>query len=161
MKGRRGIDGIGRIGGVIAALALALAGSAAADEAGLERLAAARELWAAQGAGSYEYSYRKYCDCKRDGPPQTVVTVDAGRIVAVVQRSDDTAAPLPVSEGSLDLYWTIDGLFDKLAGALDGAVAVRVDYDPERGFPTSLYIDYVAGLVGDETDLREIRVVIP
>ena len=146
--------------GVAIAAAL-IAGGAAADEAGLERLAAARALWQSSQSGDYVYAYRKFCDCNRDQPPETVVTVADGRIVEVAHRHEDTATVVPAREGSLDLYWTIDGLFDKLAQALAGEAVVRVEYEPEHGYPTSLFIDYAASLVGDETDLRQIRVETP
>ena len=145
----------------VAVAAALIAGSAFADEAGLERLAAARALWQSSQSGDYVYGYRKFCDCNRDEPPETVVSVADGRIVEVSHRHEDTATEVPAREGSLDLYWTIDGLFDKLAQALAGDAVVRVDYEPQRGFPTALFIDYDAVLIGDETDLRQIRVEIP
>jgi hypothetical protein len=144
-----------------AVAAAALATLSLADEAGLEQLAAARERWLSIQSGDYVYGYRKYCDCNRDQPPETVVTVADGRIVSVSHLHEDTATEVPAREGSLDLYWTIDGLFDKLAAALAGDAVVRVEYEPARGYPTSLYIDYDAALIGDETDLRLTRVQIP
>jgi hypothetical protein len=85
------------------------------------------------------------------------VTVEGGRIVSVSHRHEDTGTEVPAREGSLDLYWTIEDLFDKLARALATDAVVRAAYDPARGYPTSLFIDYAAALVGDETDLREFR----
>lgn len=145
-----------------AALAVALFSIASlADEAGLEQLAAARERWQSAQSGDYVLAYRKYCDCNRDQPPETVVTVADGRIVSVAHRHEDTGTEVPAREGSLDLYWTVDALFDKLAAALAGAAVVRVVYEPEQGNPTSLFIDYAPALVGDETDLRQMRVEVP
>jgi hypothetical protein len=145
-----------------AAVAVALSSAAgAADEAALAELAAARERWQATASRDYVFSYHKYCDCNRDQPPETVVTVAAGRIVRVLHRHEDTATEVPVRERSLDLYWTIDALFDKLAAALGGDAVVRVAYEPARGYPETLFIDYDPALIGDETDLRELRVERP
>jgi hypothetical protein len=146
-----------------AGLAVAVASFAAAslaDEAGLEELAAARARWQSAQSGDYVFAYRKYCDCNRDEPPETVVTVAAGRIVSVMHRHEDTGTEVPAREGSLDLYWTVEGLFDKLARALAGEAVVRVAYEPARGYPTSFFIDYDAALTGDETDLRQFRVEV-
>jgi len=146
--------------GAAAVLAL-VAGASLADEAGLEELAAARELWQSAHSGDYVFAYRKYCECNRNEPPETVVAVSDGRIVSVSHRHEDTGTEVPAREGSLDLYWTVDGLFDKLARALATDAVVRVAYDPEQGYPTSLFIDYAAALIGDETDLRQFRVELP
>lgn len=137
--------------GLVMAIAV---GGATADEAGLERLASARALWESAAASDYRYGYEKHCECYRDAPPVTVVTVAGGTIERVFHRHDDSEREVPAREGSLDLYWTIDDLFDKLAGAYAREAVVRVDYDPVRGYPQTLYIDYDPTFSGDETDLR-------
>lgn len=131
--------------------------SALADEAGLERLDAARALWQAAQTGSYRYGYRKYCDCNRDEPPVTVVTVSDGDIESVYHLHSDSDREVPARDGSLDLYWTVDDLFEKLAGAYALEAVVRAEYEPDFGYPTSLYIDYDSAVIGDETDLRLTR----
>jgi hypothetical protein len=146
----------------LVALVMAFGGAApAADAAALADLAAARDRWQRIAAADYEYAYRKFCDCTRDLPPETVVNVTDGSIVRVLHRHEDTATEVPAREGSLDLYWTIDDLFDKLASALSREALVRVQYEPRYGYPTALYVDYDMTFIGDETDLREIRVVLP
>ena len=152
-----------RSGAVVAvAVAVALvATTSLADEADLAELAAARERWQSSQSGDYVFGYQKFCECNRDQPPETVVTVADGRIVSIFHRHEDTGTEVPAREGSLDLYWTIDELFDKLAAALAREAVVRVEYEPARGYPTSLFIDYEAALTGDETDLRGLRVSSP
>ncbi len=145
-----------------AAVVLALGASASfADEAGLAELAAARARWQSAHSGDYAFAYRKHCECNRDEPPETVVTVASGRIVSVSHRHEDTGTEVPARAGSLDLYWTIDGLFDRLGRALASEAVVRVAYEPEQGYPTAIFIDYAPALIGDETDLRQIRVELP
>lgn len=145
-----------------AAVALALGAAASfADEAGLAELAAARERWQSAHSGDYVFAYRKHCECNRDEPPETVVSVAGSRIVSVTHRHEDTGTEVPARAGSLDLYWTVDGLFDRLGRALAGDAVVRVAYDPGQGYPTSIFIDYAPALIGDETDLRQIRVELP
>jgi len=130
------------------------AASGLADETGLARLESARQLWQTAGIDDYRYRYQKYCDCYRGEPPVTVVTVRRGTIERVFHLHDDSNREVPARDGSLDLYWTVPDLFDKLQAAYDLGATVDVDYDSGLGYPARLYIDYDATLIGDETDLR-------
>ncbi|HUF72135.1 MAG TPA: DUF6174 domain-containing protein [Gammaproteobacteria bacterium] len=143
-----------RVATTIGLIGLLAGVPAPADEAGVARLEAARALWQATQSGDYRYGYQKYCDCNRDEPPVTVVTVTNGEVENVYHLHGDSDREVPARDGSLDLYWTVDDLFDKLAGAYARDAVVRAEYEPDFGYPTSLYIDYDLGVVGDETDLR-------
>lgn len=126
----------------------------AADEAGLAALDAAQARWRAAAVSDYVYAYRKYCECNKDIPPETFVTVADNKITRVYHLHVDSDREVPAREGSLGDYWTIDDLFAKLQSALSGDAEVQVEYDPTYGYPTRLYIDYRADFAGDETDLR-------
>lgn len=125
--------------------------------AGIEELDQHRAVWTAAGLEDYVYAYQKYCECNRDSPPATVVTVRAGRVARVHHEHADSARDVPAREGSLELYWTLDDLFALAANALEAGADVRVRYDAELGYPLELYVDYDAELVGDELDLRVTR----
>jgi hypothetical protein len=131
-----------------------------ADEAELDRLHAAKELWSSAQDGNYRYSYRKYCDCYRGQPPTTVISVGRGRIERVVNLFAGIDNEVPAREDVYDIYWTVDELFAKLEAAYASNVTVRVEYAPDFGYPESIYIDYVETMIGDETDLRQIAVEI-
>jgi hypothetical protein len=133
-----------------------VAGHASADALG--DLAEHRARWLEQDRGSYVYAYQKYCECNRDEPPETVVTVEDGAIVRVYHVHEGSSREVPARDGSLDLYWTIDGLFDLIDSALARDAAVRVRYDETLGHPQTLFIDYDEAFVGDELDLRLTRV---
>lgn len=138
-----------------ALMSLGLVASAAgAADAELERH---RERWNAAGASDYVYAYRKHCECHRDAPPETVVRVSDGEITRVHHEHQDSDREVPARDGSLDLYWTIDALFDLLERAYEAGAEVRVRYDAELGLPRELHVDYDAELVGDEVDLRVTR----
>ena len=137
------------------AIVLLVVGIAAAAQAP-GTFATARERWQSAAAEDYRYSYRKYCDCNKDEPPLTVVSVSGGRIERVYHVHNDSAREVPAREGSLDLYWTIDDLFDKLETATAAGAVVRAEFDDADGYPLRLFIDYNAEFAGDETDLREI-----
>jgi hypothetical protein len=115
-------------------------------------LASARNAWRAAALSDYEYGYRKYCECHPDAPPETIVTVRGGNPVAVRHRRADS--PTDVPGRNPEVYWTIDGLFDLIDSAQRRGATVRASYDSRLGFPTEVYIDYDAGFIGDELDVR-------
>lgn len=133
-----------------AAAALLVPQLAAADAA----LDAARAQWRQAGLAAYEYGYHKFCDCHRENPPESVVTVRSGKVVGVRHRPVGSDVEVPAEAKNLDYYWTMEGVFDLIASAQERGVTVRVDYDPALGFPRSIYIDYDADFIGDELDLK-------
>ena len=114
---------------------------------------AARAL-ARIGTGPYRYTYQKYCDCHPDTPPQTVVTVENLVITRVFHLYSNSDREVPARIGSLDLYWTIEDLFELIGSASEQRAVTRVSYHEDLGYPTRIYIDYDADLVGDELDLQ-------
>ena len=117
-------------------------------------LDAARARWKSAAISSYEYGYNKYCDCHRESPPETVVTVRGGTVTSVRHRPVGTTVEVPAADKNLQYYWTVDGLFELVAAAQARGVQVRAAYDAELGFPREIYIDYDTNLIGDELDLR-------
>jgi Family of unknown function (DUF6174) len=119
-----------------------------------------RALWEDAGPQSYMYGYNKYCDCHPTDPPETVVTVANGAVTRVYHLLAGSSREVPAREGSLELYWTIEDLFELIDSAMSaGAAATRVRYDDTFGYPVSIYVDYDSDLVGDELDLRITRLV--
>ena len=117
-------------------------------------LDAARARWRAAGLAGYEYGYHKYCDCHRESPPETTVSVREGKVIGVRHRPAGTTTDVPAADKNLDYYWTVEGLFQLIRSALERGVHVRASYDPAQGFPREIYIDYDAEAIGDELDLR-------
>lgn len=134
----------------------ALFGMAGAAEEDLARLETARAVWLAAQDGNYRFRYQKYCDCDRNEPKITVVTVANGQIGGVHHLFADSDREVPAREGSLSEYWTMEDLFQKLAAAYARDATVRVQFDDRYGYPSSIYIDYLPDMVGEETDLRGI-----
>jgi hypothetical protein len=119
-------------------------------------LAKNRSVWRSAGVADYEYGYHKYCACHPDTPPETIVTVRAGSVVRVRHRPVGYDREVEAPRG-LEYYWTIDGLFDLIAAALDKHAQVSAAYDPTLGYPTEIHVDYDANLIGDEVDLMVTR----
>jgi hypothetical protein len=117
-------------------------------------LAAGRDAWRAAKLASYEYGYRKFCECHPDTPPETVVTVREGKVVGVRHRPVGLEMEVQAEARNLEFYWTMDGLFDLVDSALGRGATVRASYDSALGFPTEVYIDYDANFIGDELDVR-------
>jgi hypothetical protein len=116
-------------------------------------LAAGRNAWRAAKLVDYEYGYRKYCACHPDSPPETVVTVHGGEVVAVRHRPVGSATEVQAEARNLKYYWTIDELFELIESAQRRGAHVRATYDPQRGFPTEIHIDYDENAIGDELDV--------
>jgi hypothetical protein len=134
----------------IGVAALLLAGTAFADA----ELDAARARWRAAALASYEYGYHKFCECHREAPPETIVSVRDGDVVGVRHRPAGSDVEVPAADKNFGYYWTVDGLFGVIASALARGVQVRAVYDSPLGFPREIYIDYDADFIGDELDLR-------
>ena len=135
----------------------ALAAAAVLSSAGASadaELDGARARWQSATLAGYEYGYHKYCECHRESPPETVVTVRDGSVTAVRHRPAGSTVEVPAADKNFQYYWTVDGLFDLIAAALRRGVQVRAAYDAELGFPREIYIDYDANFIGDELDVR-------
>jgi hypothetical protein len=114
----------------------------------------ARARWRAAALASYEYGYHKFCECHRESPPETVVTVRGGGVTGVRHRPAGADVEVPAADKNLQYYWTVEGLFELIASAQERGVQVRASYDAALGFPREVYIDYDADFIGDELDVR-------
>lgn len=132
-------------------MATALAGAPAFADAELD---GARARWQSAALSGYEYGYHKYCECHRESPPETIVTVRDGEVVGVRHRPAGSTAEVPAADKNLEYYWTVEGLFGLIASAQARGVQVRARYDAALGYPREIYIDYDADFIGDELDLR-------
>ena len=134
---------------------LALGANAAFADAELD---AARARWQTAALKAYEYGYHKYCDCHRDSPPETVVSVRDGKVFGVRHRPVGSSNEVPAADKNLEYYWTVEGLFELIASAQARGVETRASYDAALGFPREIYIDYDSKLIGDELDVRLTQV---
>jgi len=115
--------------------------------------AEARARWQAAAVDTYEYSYQRVCDCHPDQLADTIVTVNDGVVVAVRYAREDYAEDIPVASDRVRWFRTIEDLFALVENAAANGADVRATFDPVQGYPTTVYVDYVKDLVGDEVDL--------
>jgi len=114
-------------------------------------------VWRAANLSDYEYSYQRVCECHPDESADTIVTVRDGVVVGVRYARPGYDEQIALEPEKLSWYRTIEDLFSLVATAESSAATVRVTYDSQRGFPRSIYIDYVTDLVGDEVELAVTR----
>ena len=141
----------------LARVLVALSGWAVWPAQGDEQLDLGRAKWEDADLSSYEYRYQKVCECHREQPSDTIVTVEQGSIVAVRYDRDDYLQEVPVPPEKYDWFRTVDDLFALVAGALEREAVVRASYEGELGYPTRIYIDYDQDLVGEEVELRVLE----
>ena len=106
-----------------------------------------RTLWEANRSGDYTFEYRPVCFCPQEFVQPVRVEVRNGIIDSVTYIESGES---PATD-ALFLYYTIDGLFDKIQDAMDREAArLTVSYDPDVGYPTSVSIDYALNVADEE-----------
>lgn len=120
-------------------------------------LSVQRERWNAQHIDDYQLTLSRACFCAPEGAGLVVLTVLDGQPVEWLYfLSGD-----PVDAAWRAVFPTVDGVFDFLEEAIDrGAHAIEVSFDPVLGLPTSLHVDYRAGLA-DEDIGYELEKLVP
>ena len=121
---------------------LLLLGACASPTTPENDLADYRTLWEAQRLTDYTFDVSRVCYCQFMGDVR--VTVQGGVITGVTELASEVAR-------DPETFRTIDGLFDLVQDAYDrDAHEVQVDFDPDRGYPTRIWIDYVEMMMDEE-----------
>lgn len=147
-----------------AALCTALLGLAACDTSpnggikdDLRDLAAERrQTWEAQNIDDYVFVYERLCDeCPDDeqGPFEVFVRSAVLDSAAVGGQ--------PVAPGLQARLFTIDGLFEFIEASFEaGPDRTSLLFDPDRGYPVSIFFDFDASRGGDEQIIDVSRLTI-
>ena len=105
-------------------------------------LEANRQKWQSRGSRDYTLTMSKLCFCIDVGPFNVTVANDS--VVAATRTSDGKPAEhryLP----------TVTKLFDFIEQAInEGAVEIRVTYDPDLGYPREVVYDLSTRLADEE-----------
>lgn len=109
-------------------------------------LARARQRWSSTEPAAYRLTIQQVCYCSLVQGPVEVVVRDG-----IVQSRRDVDANRPLDERIADAYPNVEGLF-ALVDAAHSAGAARVDvtFDPLRGYPRRIDLDYRTNLADDE-----------
>jgi hypothetical protein len=111
------------------------------------KLQAARLKWERTRPAAYTFTVAVYCFCTQEGSGPVIVSVRDG----IVESRTYVATGAAVAPTYADYFPTIDGLFEVIEDARrEGADEMNVTYDPARGFPVVISIDYVREMADDE-----------
>ena len=114
------------------------------DERALSR---AQARWAARAFESYTYTTVTSCgECPPDRARQTRVEVRGAKVTAAIVVANDSLLP------SVASFTTVDGIFAQIRGYANEAWvrAVRVEYDPQLGYPTRIDVSAKAGIMDSD-----------
>jgi len=127
----------------------ACAAPTAPDNPG-DQLEQARARWQQSGVVSYRYTITRSCECTPEMAGPVTVEVRSGQVAS--RRYEGGSA---VDPQYADLFATVPGLFDLIERAIRlPAASVSVRYHGRLGYPESVAIDQVAGVVDDEVSYR-------
>lgn len=106
-----------------------------------------RSLWEEQAVDDYRYVASRGCFCPVELVAPVIVEVRDGRVTSRTYKDSGE----PVAEMHAERWPPIEGVFDIVQDALDeDADSISVEYDRERGFPTSISIDYMQEAADEE-----------
>ncbi|MDA0750394.1 MAG: DUF6174 domain-containing protein [Verrucomicrobia bacterium] len=106
-----------------------------------------RQLWREQSLGSYQYVFNWSCFCLPEYTAPVIINVERGEWSEISLVRDGK----PVKEDDWKRYKTIEELFDIIDQALlQDAKEIRVEYDPDFGYPSSVFIDYDEMIADEE-----------
>lgn len=118
------------------------------DSPEVDRLEAARAIWATQGLRDYTFRLSRECFCLPESIGPAWVSVFNSVLVSRVDYVD-TGEPMP--DEYARWYLSVEGLFDLIDDALRrGAYRVDVTYDQATGVPLDIYIDYDVQMADEE-----------
>ena len=124
---------------------------AACSAAPKNPLTANREKWAAQGITHYSFNLIVGCFCAFRNQMPLAIEVKDGKMVSIV---DNAGQSVDQFAETFDKYNTVEKLFSATEAAQNGgAEKTTVEYDPDKGYPQSVFIDYIEKAVDDEITL--------
>jgi hypothetical protein len=136
---------------ILACLSVTACSDLGFDVRSLTQLERGETRWDRFGLESYVYAVERICFCPVEAIGPVRVRVESG---AAVQRTY-VATGDPVPESWAELFPTVEGLFGVLRDAYGrDAHEVHVTYDPARGYPTDMMIDYEEQVADEELGFR-------
>jgi hypothetical protein len=117
------------------------------DPAILDTLNDNKQKWIDAGLTNYGFTLERSCFCTEDARRPVDNYFDNGTLNSVFHDGSQGEVPESNQLNVKDLFKIIDDAIDR------NADEIRVAYDPERGFPTSIYVDYDQGLADEELSL--------
>jgi Family of unknown function (DUF6174) len=118
---------------------------------------AAEGRWAALGSTAYRVEIRRSMDPSR----WMVMSVSEDTVRSLVVIEEEGLTSPRISPSDPQGWPTIPGLFSLVALAIAKASSVSVEFHPELGYPTRLFIDYSPEVFDDEVwySVRELELL--
>ena len=114
-------------------------------------LQANQQKWQQANIDSYSFTLQQGGFRTLDALRPVNIEVSNGKVVSAVYA--DNGQPLPADMDFNRL--TVDDLFKQIDEAIsNGAEKVQVEYDPQFGFPTSIYIDRSSMIADEESNIK-------
>ena len=124
----------------------------------LKDIAAYRSIWESKRPTAYVYDLRRSCNCPEETQGPVRVRVRGSQ---VVQRTY-TATGTPLASSLEAAFPSVEGLFDLLEDAVKrDAWSVTINWNPELGFPSDVYVDYDGSAINDEVGYRVVTAPSP
>jgi hypothetical protein len=112
---------------------------------------AALAMWRTAGLSDYDYSFTRGCFCPEEFVGPYAVTVLENRVAAASFQGTDLFDIDILEIGRYEeIVKTVDGVFAEIERALREADSFTADYDPVLGYPTSVYVDWIANAADEE-----------
>lgn len=108
--------------------------------------------WQQLALTDYIFHFQRRCECSYDYTREARITVSNGEIVDITFADDQSQAPRDMWND----FPTVAGLFEAIeTAAAEDAHEIRVTYDPDAGYPQSIFIDKQE-LLADEEKIWQI-----
>ena len=107
--------------------------------------------WNDSGLADYDYTFTRGCFCPEEfvGPYQ--VSLRAGQVVSATFKGTDLFDIDILEIGRYEeIVKSVDGVFGEIDRALREADSFSAEYHPVLGYPTNVYIDWIANVADEE-----------
>jgi hypothetical protein len=121
------------------------------DPARRQALADARARWEDSGLADYDYTFTRGCFCPEEfvGPYQ--VSLRTGEVAGATFGGTDLFDIDILEIGRYEeIIKSVDGVFAEIERALREADSFNAEYHPVLGYPTNVYIDWIANAADEE-----------
>jgi len=122
-----------------------------ADAAQQDAFDQALARWSGGGFADYDYAFTRGCFCPEEFVGPYLASVRGGEVTAATFKGTDLFDIGMLEIGRYDeIIKTADGVFAEIERALLRADSFTAEYDPILGFPTNVYIDWIANAADEE-----------
>jgi len=123
-----------------------------AQAANRQEFQAAVERWQQAAIRAYDFTFHRVCFCPIEyiGPYEASV-LNGEAIAATLDGIDVFDLDTINIETYGDLVLTVEEIFAELDRAIDEASSYTVEYDPELGFPSNVFIDWSERIADEES----------